>query len=558
MSAQDVVMVPLGGVGEIGMNFALYGFGSGRERQWIVVDCGVAFGKTDLPGVDALLPDIQFARKVRKAIAGIVITHAHEDHYGALLDLWPELGAPVYMTPFAAALLAAKRAGTPGAPDLPVTVVGQGERVTVGPFDIEYVPVSHSIPEPNALVLRTPAGTIVHSGDWKLDPEPGLGLPTDGARLQAVGREGVVALVCDSTNAVRDGVSPSEAEVTRTLNKLIAGARQRVIVTTFASNVARLKAVAQAAHDAGRNVVVMGRAMHRSISVADELGYLDGLGPFLDIDDFNALPRDKVVVLCTGSQGESRAMLSRVATGEHRQVAFSPGDLVIFSSRAIPGNEWVINGLINQLVDGGIEVLTDRDALVHTSGHARRDELKTLYGWLRPAAVIPVHGEALHLHEQAKLARASGIETVVEIRNGDLIRVAPGPAEKIDKVASGRLYRDGNLLCTPEDSGVGQRRSLSYAGVVAIGLVIDERGAIAAEPEMNLLGLPASDAEGDTFEDIVADAIDDALDGMPRAKRRDPGAVRDGVRRIVRNEVEAAWGKRTNVAVLVSVVESRR
>lgn len=556
MSVSDVVMVPLGGVGEIGMNFALYGFGEGRERHWIVVDCGVAFGKTDLPGVDAILPDIRFARKVRKNIAGIVITHAHEDHYGALLDLWPELKAPVYMTPFAAALLAAKRAGTPGAPDLPVTLVGQGERVSVGPFEIEYVPVSHSIPEPNALVLRSPAGTIVHSGDWKLDPEPGLGLPTDTERLKAVGTEGVAALVCDSTNAVRDGISPSEAEVTRTLSKLIAEARHRVIVTTFASNVARLKAVAQAAYDAGRNVVVMGRAMRRSIDVAAELGYLDGLGPFLDMDEFGHFPRDKIVVLCTGSQGESRAMLSRVAAGDHRQVAFSAGDLVIFSSRAIPGNEWVINGLINKLVDGGIEVLTDRDALVHTSGHARRDELQTLYGWLRPTALVPVHGEALHLHEQAKLARASGIERVIEIRNGDIVRLAPGPAEKIDKVVSGRVYRDGLLLCPPEDSGVGQRRSLAYAGIVAIGLALDQKGGLVAEPEMTLLGLPTSDRDDDTFEDIVADAVDDALDGMPKAKRRDPMAVRDSVKRVVRSEVEAAWGKRPNVIVLVSVVES--
>ena len=550
----ELVFVPLGGVGEIGMNLALYGYGHGRNRAWLAVDMGVAFGHEDLPGVDAVLPDIRYLLERKDRLAGIVISHAHEDHFGALNDFWSQLEVPVYMTPFAAGLLEAKRAMEPNAPKIPVTIVRQRETVTVGPFEVEYIPVSHSIPEPNALAIRTPLGTVLHTGDWKLDPAPGLGLATDDDRLAALGQEGVLALVSDSTNAIREGVSPSEGEVAVVLERLIAEAPHRVAVTTFASNVSRLKAVAAAAQRAGRDVVIIGRAIRRAVDVATELGYLEGLPPFLDQSSYGYLPRNKVVALMTGSQGEPRAALARIAAGDHREVALSPGDRVIFSSRTIPGNERAVNAIINALVDFGTEVVTDRDALVHTSGHPRRDELRQLYDWTKPQIVIPVHGEALHLHEQAKVARAAGIPQVIEARNGRMIRLAPGRAERLDDVTHGRLYRDGRLLVSHEESGVGERRRLSFAGIVSVAIVLSDSGEVLEDPAVSLLGLPAADREGEPLQAVVEEAVDEALDSLPKPRRRDAGLVRETVRRAVRGEIDAIWGKKPPTIIHVTQV----
>ncbi len=551
----ELVFVPLGGVGEIGMNLSLYGFGSARNRKWLAVDMGVAFGHEEvLPGVDAVLPDIEFLLARKADLVGIVITHAHEDHYGALLDFWPRLEAPVYMTPFAAGLLAAKRAGEPNAPAIPVNVVKQGDRVALGPFEIEYVPVSHSIPEPNALAIRTALGVIFHTGDWKRDPAPGIGLPTDDDRIAAIGEEGILALVSDSTNAIREGVSPSEGEVAVVLERLIAEAPQRVAVTTFASNVARLKAVAAAAHRAGREVVVIGRAIHRALDVARELGYLEGLPEFLDQDAYGYLARNKVVALMTGSQGEPRAALSRIASKDHRHVTLAPGDRVIFSSRTIPGNERAVNTIINALVDAGAEIVTDRDALVHTSGHPRRDEIRQLYDWTKPQVVIPVHGEALHLHEQAKIARAAGVPQVIEVRNGRMVRLAPGPPEPLDIVANGRLYRDGRLLVPHERSGVSERRRLGFAGLVSIAIVLSDSGDVLEDPLIMLVGLPEGAEGSQPLRNLVEGAVDDALDALPKARRRDAGLVVEAVRRGVRAGVDAAWGKKPATIVHVTHV----
>jgi len=551
---EELVFVALGGVGEIGMNLGLYGLGRGRDRQWLAVDMGVAFGHDDLPGVEAVLPDIGFIRERKERLVGIAITHAHEDHYGALLDFWPQLEVPVFMTPFAAGLLEAKRAGEANAPKIPVTVVRQRERVQIGPFEVEYVPVSHSIPEPNALAIRTPLGTVLHTGDWKLDPAPGLGLPTDDDRLAAIGAEGVLALVSDSTNAIRDGISPSEGEVAVVLERLIDEAPHRVAVTTFASNVGRIRAVAAAAHRAGRQVVIIGRSIRRAVDVATELGYLEGLPEFLDQDAYGYLPRNKVVALMTGSQGEPRAALARIAGGDHREVALSPGDRVVFSSRTIPGNERPVNAIINALVNFGAEVITDRDALVHTSGHPRRAELRQLYDWIKPQIVVPVHGEALHLHEQAKVARAAGIPQVVEVRNGQMLKLAPGRAEKLEPVPHGRMYRDGRLLLSHEESGVGERRRLAFAGVVSVAIVLSDSGDVLEDPAVTLFGLPARSTGGEPLGGLVEDAVDDALDSLAKAKRRDAGLVRETVRRAVRSTVDIAWGKKPSAIVHVTHV----
>src|SRR6516162_8985655 len=387
----EFVFVSLGGLGEIGMNCALYGYGPANARKWLMVDLGIGFAGEDLPGVDLVMPNLDFIEKAKKDLVGIVVTHAHEDHIGALAEFWPDLGAPVYMTRFAAGLVEARRLGEPGAPKIPLTVVGLGETVGIGPFDVEFISVAHSIPESSALAIRTPAGLVVHTGDWKIDPTPVLGPMTDETRLRALGDEGVLGLVCDSTNVLREGESPSERDVAATLKDLVFKAKGRVVVTTFASNVARLRAAAEAGIAAGRQVCVIGRAMERVIAVARECGMLDGVPQFLGMDAFERLSRDKILALATGSQGEPRAALARMAEDQHPTAELSTGDTVIFSSRTIPGNEKAVGKLINAFTAGGVEVVTDRNALVHVSGHPRRAELAKMYAWLRPKIAIPAH-----------------------------------------------------------------------------------------------------------------------------------------------------------------------
>src|SRR5499427_7538730 len=435
--AEELVFAPLGGAGEIGMNLSVYGLGSPRKKAWLAVDLGVAFAGDDLPGIEVIMPDIRFLAEERRNLIGLVLTHAHEDHYGAIIELWSRLKVPIFATPFTAALLEAKRQSEPGAPEIPVNIVPLGGRVTLGPFDIELVSMAHSIPESNGLIIRTPRGAVLHTGDWKIDPTPVIGPPTDEAKLRALGDEGCLALIGDSTNAFREGRSPSEADVAKCLAELIRSAPARVAVTTFASNVARLRAVAQAAAACEREVVLVGRAMERIAQVARETGYLDGIRDFRSVEVYGHLPPDKVLALCTGSQGEPRAALSRIAQDDHPEVSLSPGDRVIFSSRAIPGNEKAVTRVVNGLVDQGIEVITDRTHLVHVSGHPRVDELKDMIGWVRPQILIPVHGEALHMAEHAEVARRAGVPKVVLCRDGELLRLAPGDPTKIDEVPAG-------------------------------------------------------------------------------------------------------------------------
>ncbi len=540
----ELVFAPLGGVGEIGMNLSIYGFGSEARRAWLAVDLGVAFGNEELPGIDLVMPDIRFLVEERRNLVGIVLTHGHEDHFGALIDLWPQLRVPVYATPFTAALFAAKRLGEPGAPEIPIEIVEQGARFKLGPFDVELVPVAHSIPESNALIIRTPLGTVLHTGDWKIDPTPVIGLPTDEARLRAVGDEGVLALVGDSTNAIREGRSPSEVDVAKSLTELIATAPGRVAVTTFASNVARLRSAALAAYAAGREVVVVGRAMERVIQVARETHYLDGIAEFRSVDVYGHLPPDKVVALCTGSQGEPRAALARIAADEHPEVTLNRGDRVIFSSRTIPGNERPVTRIINGLVRQGIEVITDRTHLVHVSGHPRRAELDDMYGWVRPQIAIPVHGEALHLKEHGDLARRAGVPQVIMCQDGDLVRLAPGPAGIVDEVPAARLYKDGRILVEAESRTVPERRRLAFAGIVSVALAVSRQGELVADPEVELTGIPPIDAEGRQMAEIAQEAAVDTFEQLSRARRRDADAVAESVTRGVRAAIGARWSKK--------------
>ena len=552
--AGELVFAPLGGVGEIGMNLAIYGLGDQRRRTWLIVDVGVSFASEEnLPGIDLIFPDIRYLVEERRNIAGIVLTHAHEDHYGAMLDLWPKLKVPVFATPFTAALLEAKRQGEYGVAEIPITEIALGSRFSVGPFDIELVSVAHSIPESNALILRTPHGNVLHTGDWKLDPTPVLGPPTDEAKLRALGAEGCHALIGDSTNAVREGRSPSESDVARTLTELIVKAPRRVAVTTFASNVARIKAVADAALQAEREVVVVGRAMDRVIAVARETGYLEGVQPFHGMDVYGHLPPDKVVALCTGSQGEPRAALARIAQDEHPEVALSKGDRVIFSSRPIPGNEKAIGRVINGLIDQGVEVITDRTHLVHVSGHPRQAELEDMIGWVKPRTVIPVHGESLHLAEHAALARRLGARTLT-IRNGDLIKLAPGDPEIIDEVPAGRIYKDGSLLIQAESRTVADRRRLSFSGVISVALAINDKGQLLADPEVEMIGIPDSTIDGMPMGDIAYNAAVETFDTLPKPRRRDPDSVAEAIRRGVRAAVAQHWRKKPNVTVHILIV----
>jgi ribonuclease J len=553
--SDELVFAPLGGVGEIGMNLSIYGLGNRQQRAWLAVDLGVSFGDEEhLPGIDLIMPDISFLEKERKNLMGLVLTHAHEDHFGAIIDLWPKLKCPIYATQFSAALFEAKLAAERNAPKIPVTVVPSGGRVDIGPFNVEFIPVAHSIPESHALAIHTEVGTVLHTGDWKIDPTPIIGRPTDEKRLRELGDAGVMALIGDSTNAVRDGRSPSEAEVAATITKLVKAAKGRVAVTTFASNVARIKAVADAAKAADREVVVVGRAMERVSQVARETGFLDGVQNFRSIDVYGHLPQDKVLALCTGSQGEARAALARIANDDHPEITLNRGDSVIFSSRTIPGNEKAVGAIINNLILQGVEVITDRDHLVHVSGHPRRDELRDMISWVKPQLLIPVHGEALHLHEHAKLARAAGVPRVLVVRNGDLVKLGPGDPGVIGEVPSGRLYKDGNILEDSKSRAVTERRRMAFSGCAFIAFAMNAQGELVDDPEVDLVGIPEKNKAGEPFDDLVFDAVVSTIEGLPKARRRDPDALAESVRRAVRSVINEHWGKKPNCLVHVLTV----
>ena len=541
----ELTFAPLGGVGEIGMNLSIYGLGNRHQRSWLAVDLGVSFGDEEhLPGIDLIMPDVSFLEKERRNLVALVLTHAHEDHFGAIIDLWPKLQCPIYATPFSAALFQAKLEAERNPPKIPVTVVPSGGRIDLGPFNVEFIPVAHSIPESHALAIHTEVGTVLHTGDWKLDPTPILGPPTDEKRLRELGDAGVLALVGDSTNAVRDGRSPSEAEVAAIIAGLVKSAKGRVAVTTFASNVARVKAVADAARAADREVVVVGRAMERVVQVARECGYLNGVQNFRGMDMYGHFPQDKVLAICTGSQGEPRAALARIANNDHPAVTLNRGDTVIFSSRTIPGNEKAVGSIINGLVAQGVEVITDRTHLVHVSGHPRRDELRDMIAWVRPQVLIPVHGEALHLSEHAKLARSAGVPKVITCRNGDLVKLGPGDPGIIDELPAGRLYKDGTILEDSKSRAVVERRRMAFSGCAFVAIAMTGQGELADDPEVDLVGIPEKNAAGALLDEIVYDAVVSTIEGLPRARRRDPDALAESVRRAVRGTVNEEWGKK--------------
>ncbi len=534
----ELLFVPLGGAGEIGMNLNLYG----SDGRWLMVDLGIGFGDEATPGIDVLAPDPAFIAERRAALDGILITHAHEDHLGAVAILWPKLRCPVYASPFAAAVLRRKLVEA-GLDDVPVHAVLPNERFDAGPFEVEYFAAAHSIPEGHILAIRTRAGLAVHATDWKLDPEPLVGARTDMAGLGALAAEGVDALLIDSTNAMVEGRSGSESALRDSLTGIVAGCAGRVAVACFASNIARIETVARAAAANGRHACLVGRSLWRMVEAARETGYLADVEPFLTEHDIGYLPPEKVAMIVTGSQGERRAALTRIAAGDHPSVALEPGDTVIYSSRQIPGNEVAIGRVQNRLARQGIEVIVDGARETHVSGHPAREELRALYDCLSPAAAVPIHGEARHLFEQVALARECGVPHAVTVENGTVARLIPGPPRPLGEVQTGRLGLDGKRLVPLDGQTLRVRSRIGFAGTAVASIVVDSRGRLAVDPKVSLHGV----AEPGDAEEIVEEAIDSiygALDGLGPDARRDDDAIAAAARRTLVGAVRRSTGKR--------------
>ncbi len=533
----ELLFLALGGAGEIGMNLNLYG----HAGKWLMVDLGIAFGDDSMPGVEVVMPDPLFIEERRQNLVGIVLTHAHEDHLGAVPDLWPRLKAPVYATPFAASVLRRKLTEAGLLYEVPITEIPLGGRFKIGPFELEMITMTHSIPEPNALAIRTKLGTVFHTGDWKIDPEPLLGELTDEARLKTIGEEGALAMVCDSTNVFVEGEAGSEAMVRSNLEKVVKTRKCRVAVTCFASNLARVESIAKAAVAAGRHPVLSGRALQRMVESAQECGYLLDFPPTVSEREAGFLPRDKVLFICTGSQGEPRASMAKLAFNDHRDLVLEEGDSAIFSARVIPGNERSVGRLQNALMARGVEVIDDSDADIHVSGHPARDELVRVYQWVRPRIALPVHGELRHMVEHAALARECQVPETIVAPNGTLVRLAPGPAAIIDHVHAGRLARDGDKVIELEGEALRERRKLLWNGSAAVTLVLDKRGEAKAAPVISLRGM--DDAEGE-LSGAIAAGLKDMLADLSASERRDDERIRELAGQAVRRAVRAGLGKK--------------
>jgi ribonuclease J len=553
-SPQDeLVFLPLGGSNEIGMNFNLYGYGPPNARKWIVVDLGVSFGDQTTPGVEIILPDPTFIEEHAGDILGIVLTHAHEDHIGAVAWLWPRLKAPLFATPFTAFLLREKLREADLLDEAKITEIPLNGTISLGPFDLTLITLTHSIPEPNGLAIHTPLGTILHTGDWKIDPDPLTGAPTDEGAIRRLGDDGILAMVCDSTNVFVDGEAGSEAHVRVTLNALIGQLKGGVAAACFASNVARMDTIIRAAEANGRRVCLVGRSMIRMSQAARSVGLLADIAPFLSDSEARHLPKNKILYLCTGSQGEPRAALSRVADGNHPHVNLGQGDACVFSSRIIPGNEIPIRNLQNKLADRGVRLYTERDHPgIHVSGHPCRDELKRMYQWARPAIAVPTHGERRHLLEHAALARDLQVPQTIAPRNGDMVRLAPGPAEIIDEVPSGRLYVDAGVVTPENGDALRERRHAAFNGVLTVSVAIDGRSRVASAPRVKGLGLP-----GDKDYPLV-DALDDlaaeagvTLNRLSADERADDHAVEAALSRCVKKAAYRIWKRRPVVETTV-------
>ncbi|MEM6538546.1 MAG: ribonuclease J [Pseudomonadota bacterium] len=545
MKNSDFVFLPLGGSGEIGMNMNLYGVGRPNARKWLMVDCGISFAGLDTPGIDVIMPDPGYARELGDNLLGLLITHGHEDHIGSVAHIAPMLDVPVYATPFTAELIRSKIEEKDV--DVDLRVIETGARFEIGPFDLEYIMLTHSIPEPHAIVFRTQNSTTLHTGDWKLDETPSLGPPPDIPALKRIGEEGIDCIVCDSTNVFSPGKSGSEDSVEKNLTKIIGDLPNRVFVATFASNLGRVVSVCRAAAAADRSVCLLGRSMLRIVAAARAVDLLPEGLRFVDPQDAGYLPKDKILYLCTGSQGEPRAALSRIARDDHPEIAISEGDTVMFSSKIIPGNEREIYDLQNGLVDLGATIITEKDAPIHVSGHPNQGELELMYQWVKPRMAIPVHGEARHLEFHAEFARNQGVETTLAPRNGDMIRIDSAGLEVIDEVPVGTLLLDGRILVPDGAGSVRERRKLGWAGICAISVAIDGKGNVAGDIEVRCVGAPLID--GEPLDEFIADAVAEALEVLPPSRRKDEASVDAACIRAARQTAMEVWGKKPVVTV---------
>ena len=538
---KELLFLALGGSGEIGMNVNLYGC----DGKWLMVDLGMTFSGNEYPGVDLVFADLDFIEERTRDLVGIVLTHAHEDHIGAVPYFAGELGVPLYATPFTADLVARKleEAGLLGEVELNIIEEDHGQ-IDLGPFTVTYLPLAHSIAEGNALLIDSPYGRIFHTGDWKLDEEPIIGEPTTEEELREIGEEGVLALVCDSTNVFNPNPSGSEGAVHRALMEEVARhVGKRVLVTTFASNVARLQTLGEVARETGRQLCVAGRSLDRIIEVAQDNCYLSDFPTPVDFDTAMGMPRGEVLILATGGQGEPRAALSRIADENH-PLELTRGDVVLFSSRQIPGNEIAIGKVQNQLATRGIEMVTDRQSLIHVSGHPGRPELEALYSWLRPEVLVPVHGEMRHMQEQGRLGKACQIPHAVVQGNGDIVRLAPGEPGRIAQVQTGRLVLDGDIIAPADGESVTMRRRISFEGVMVVVLARGER------PFIEAIGLPLDE----DMPDFIEETQDDILKAIGKLRGKDatdPGAVHETARIAARRAARRWAGKSPQVRVIM-------
>jgi len=548
--ASDLLFVPLGGSGEIGMNANLYHY----DGSWLMVDLGISFPDDSMPGIDVVLPDLSFIEQRRDALAGLVLTHGHEDHLGAIPYMWSRLRCPIYGSAFTLALLRRKLSENGNQDDIPLIEISPGTVTEVGAFSVEMVGLTHSIPDPTALAIRCDAGTVLHTGDWKFDAAPGLGNQTDTERLAQIGDEGVLAMVGDSTNAMVEGRTGSEADAEAGLRDVIAAAKGRVAVTCFSSNVARFQSIVRAAQASDRSVAVVGRAIKRAISAAQEVGYLRDLPDFVREEDIDLLPRDNLVIICTGTQGEPRAAMAKIAAGVHESVTLEQGDTVIYSSRQIPGNEPAIAKVQDALIRRRINLVTDDDAPVHVSGHPSRDEMVEMYGLVKPRIAIPVHGTARHLVAHAELAETCQVRQTLLPDNGTVIRLVgkggDSEAEIIDNVKTGALTHEKGKIVEIQSDMMRARRRMLWNGVVTTSLVMNRSGALCAVPAVSQTGIGDEAAAADYIA-TASIAVEDALSGMTRNARRDDGSVEEIAGQALRRVARSMFGLRPIVHVHV-------
>jgi len=536
---KELLFCALGGSGEIGMNVNLYG----TQGKWLMCDLGLTFADPDYPGIDLILPDLEFIEQQSMNLVGIVLTHGHEDHIGAIPYLAADLKVPLYATPFTAGLIAGKLEEEGLTGQVKLHIIERGGSFDLAPFKIRYVPLAHSIPEGNGLLIETPYGKIFHTGDWKIDETPVLGLPSTPETLKKIGDEGILALVCDSTNVFQNTASGSESSVHAGLLDAVAAARGRVLVTTFASNAARLQTIGRVAIETGRQVCVAGRSLDRILKVARATGYLKDFPEPIRFDEAMRLPKSEVLIVATGGQGEARAALGRIAFGNH-EIKLAPGDTVIFSSKQIPGNEVAIGRIMNALSDLGLLTITERQAKVHVSGHPGRPELAEMFRWIRPQILLPVHGEARHLAEHARFGISEGISQAVVQKNGDIIRLAPGDPKKLGEARVGRLVLDGDVILPADGSTLSERRKLAVNGLIAVALPLDDGGRLAGRPVVRALGVPIEQ----DHDDFIADATDAAEKAATVGG--DDAKVREAVRLAVRRCATLWTGKKPIVEVM--------